>query len=143
LKAVKALVIGHRPTGGRRDSHRTGPTPRALNRGNPMPNHLQALEAAFDGPIPRTRHHNARRHTATPRSTFRARVRITSLKPGFVVPAMAAVLVEAFRTRDTATEADLHLAGFDATTITRHGPAAKHAALAALADAGIEVPGAA
>ncbi|MBP7336900.1 hypothetical protein [Niveispirillum sp.] len=104
-----------------------------------MHNGLLALEAAFDGPIPRTLRRNARRHLPAQRGTFRATVRITSLKPAFVVPAMAAVLVEAYRTRDTATEADLHLAGFDATTITRHGPAAKRAALAELAASGIDV----
>ncbi|MBP7337687.1 hypothetical protein [Niveispirillum sp.] len=104
---------------------------------------LLALEAAFDGPIPRTLRRNARRHLPAPRATFRATVRITSLKPGFVVSAMTAVLVEAYRSRDAATEADLHLAGFDAATITRHGPAAKRAALAELAASGIDVTGAA
>ena len=108
-----------------------------------MHENLPALEAAFDGPIPRTLRRSARRHPPAPRGTFRATVRITSLKPGFVVPAMAQVLADAYRTHGTATEADLHLAGFDAATITRHGPAAKRAALADLAAIGIDVTGAA
>ncbi|KPF84485.1 hypothetical protein IP70_15790 [alpha proteobacterium AAP38] len=100
---------------------------------------LQALEAAFDRPITRHLRRTARRDVPTRPTTFRATVRITSLKPGFVVPAMAQVLADAYRSNGTATEADLHLAGFDATTITRHGPAAKRQALADLAASGIDV----
>lgn len=97
---------------------------------------LLELETRFDGPIPRTLRRNARRHPPAPRGTFRATVRICTLNPAFVVPAMADTLIQAFDRAGTATEKDLYLAGYSPDTIRRHGPAARKAALDQLAQQG-------
>lgn len=103
-----------------------------------MHSDLSALEAAFDGPIPRNLRRSAR-NIPPVLPSVPAISQLPKRTTAQIVADMADVLADAHRRNGCATEGDLWAAGFPGWDITRHGPAAKRAALAELAASGIDV----